>query len=230
FSQMLLEPQYMGGASLNKKQEKAVTSIISNVSLLERLIEDVLDTYKIDLNRLKINKINTSIEQLIKRNLINFVYLAHEKGIVIEADIKTKKSTRVHCDVNRIDQVFGNLINNSIDFVPSKNGKITLRAEYSEESNFKDVNDTKYVTFTVEDNGYGIQNDKIDSLFKKFYQIDTSITRKHGGTGLGLVICKGIIEAHGGRIWFDKNYTKGAAVKFTLPIVEEATNTPTSIA
>ncbi|MGN6822681.1 MAG: sensor histidine kinase [Candidatus Nitrosocosmicus sp.] len=230
FSQMLLEPQYMGGASLNKKQEKAVTSIISNVSLLERLIEDVLDTYKIDLNRLKINKINTSIEQLIKRNLINFVYLAHEKGIVIEADIKTKKSTRVHCDVNRIDQVFGNLINNSIDFVPSKNGKITLRAEYSEESNFKDVNDTKYVTFTVEDNGYGIPHDKIDSLFKKFYQIDTSITRKHGGTGLGLVICKGIIEAHGGRIWFDKNYTKGAAVKFTLPIVEEATNTPTSIA
>lgn len=86
------------------------------------------------LNRLKINKISTNIDQLINQNLTNFISLDHEKGIVIEADIKTKKNTLVHCDTNRIDQVFGNLIINSIDFVPSKNGKITLRAEYSDES------------------------------------------------------------------------------------------------
>ena len=57
-----------------------------------------------------------------------------------------------------------------------------------------------------------------DNLFKKFYQIDTSATRKHSGTGLGLVICKGIVETHGGKIWVDKNHKNGFSIKFTLPI------------
>ena len=74
------------------------------------------------------------------------------------------------------------------------------------------------VLFEVEDNGTGIPKDKIDGLFKKFYQLDTTLTRSHGGTGLGLVICKGIIEAHGGEIWIDKEYTGGAMVKFTVPV------------
>jgi signal transduction histidine kinase len=56
-----------------------------------------------------------------------------------------------------------------------------------------------------------------DNLFKKFYQIDTTATRKHGGTGLGLAISRGIVEAHGGRIWLDKTYTTGTSIKFTLP-------------
>lgn len=69
----------------------------------------------------------------------------------------------------------------------------------------------------MEDNGSGIPDEKADNLFRKFYQIDTSATRKHGGTGLGLSICRGIVEAHGGRIWLDKTYTNGAAIRFTLP-------------
>ena len=72
--------------------------------------------------------------------------------------------------------------------------------------------------FTVKDNGRGIPKDKVDNLFKKFYQIDTSATRKHSGTGLGLVICKGIVEAHGGKIWVDKTQKNGFSIKFTLPI------------
>jgi signal transduction histidine kinase len=59
------------------------------------------------------------------------------------------------------------------------------------------------VLFTVEENGIGINPEKADKLFQKFYQIDTGPTRKHAGTGLGLVICRGIIEAHGGKIWID---------------------------
>ncbi|HEY0580087.1 MAG TPA: ATP-binding protein, partial [Candidatus Nitrosocosmicus sp.] len=57
-----------------------------------------------------------------------------------------------------------------------------------------------------------------DNLFKKFYQLDTSPTRKHIGTGLGLVICKGIIESHGGSMWIDKTYTDGVRICFTIPI------------
>ena len=78
------------------------------------------------------------------------------------------------------------------------------------------------VYFQVEDNGIGISSDKVDNLFQKFYQIDTTATRKHGGTGLGLVICKGIIEAHGGKIWIDKSYTNGLRIIFTLPKVDQS--------
>ncbi|HMK58340.1 MAG TPA: ATP-binding protein, partial [Nitrososphaeraceae archaeon] len=73
-------------------------------------------------------------------------------------------------------------------------------------------------TFTVEDNGIGIPADKMDNLFKTFYQVDTTLTRKHGGTGLGLVICKGIVESHGGKLWIDRDYIGGTSIKFTLPI------------
>ncbi len=74
------------------------------------------------------------------------------------------------------------------------------------------------ILFTVEDNGIGIKPEKADKLFQKFYQIDTGPTRKHAGTGLGLVICRGIIEAHGGKIWVDNTCKTGAAIKFTLPV------------
>jgi signal transduction histidine kinase len=85
--------------------------------------------------------------------------------------------------------------------------------EYETNSNLG----ARTVMFSVEDNGIGISHQNADNLFKKFYQIDTSVTRKHGGTGLGLAICKGIVEAHGGKIWIDKNYTAGTAIRFTIP-------------
>lgn len=100
------------------------------------------------------------------------------------------------------------MIKNAIDFVPADTGKIMLRVSKKENQ----------IIFSVKDNGIGIPPNKIDSLFKKFYQIDTSLTRKHGGTGLGLAISKGIVEAHGGEMWVDKEYMGGAKFIFTLPI------------
>lgn len=82
----------------------------------------------------------------------------------------------------------------------------------------QDHDNAGQVVITVEDNGPGIPHDKVKNLFKKFYQIDTSMTRKHGGTGLGLAICKGIVEAHGGTIRVDLEYNNGTSIKFTLPI------------
>jgi signal transduction histidine kinase len=93
--------------------------------------------------------------------------------------------------------------------------KIDLKADIK--ANGTVFCDSKTTLFTVEDNGIGINPEKADKLFQKFYQIDTGPTRKHAGTGLGLVICRGIIEAHGGNIWLDKTYRNGATIKFTLP-------------
>ena len=75
--------------------------------------------------------------------------------------------------------------------------------------------------FHVKDNGVGIPKDKQQNIFKKFYQVDTSHTRKHGGTGLGLVICKGIVNALGGEIWFESDPRKGTEFYFSTPIYGE---------
>ena len=99
---------------------------------------------------------------------------------------------------------FSALIRNSLDFVPKEGGRTTIRAEED------DTERGHKVTFTVEDNGIGIPADKMDNLFKKFYQINTTLPRKLGGTGLRLEIAKRIIESHGGTKWLSKGYTKGA--------------------
>ncbi len=143
--------------------------------------------------------------------------ILEEKQISIITEINTKSI--VYCDQKRIEQVLSNLIKNSIDFVPEKNGKIILIAEETKEIE-KETNKTYYssnIMFTIQDNGPGIPQDKICNLFKKFYQMDTSATRKHTGTGLGLVICKGIIEAHSGRIWIDSNHKDGFKIMFSIP-------------
>ena len=108
-----------------------------------------------------------------------------------------------------------------MDFVEDKVGKITIRVELIENervsnTNKQDHNHADQVVITVEDNGTDIPSDKAKNLFKKFYQIDTTLTRKHGGTELGLAISRGIIEAHGGKKWIALEHTNGTSIKFTL--------------
>jgi signal transduction histidine kinase len=204
YSDMLLRPKIMG--ELNEKQKKAINSISYNVGKLELLISDILDVYKLDMGKLKLSKKAVDVDQLITSNMLEFKPLADEKNTQMVADIQYNGT--VYCDQRRIDQVITNMIKNAIDFVPADTGKIILRVLKKENK----------IIFSVEDNGTGIPQDKIDSLFKKFYQIDTSMTRKHGGTGLGLAISRGIVEAHGGEMWVDKEYTGGAKFIFALPI------------
>lgn len=204
YTDMLLLPKIMG--DLNEKQKKAMNSISYNVGKLELLISDILDVYKLDMGKLMLSKKDVDVNQLITSNILEFKPLADQKNTKIDADIQYNGV--VYCDQRRIDQVITNLIKNAIDFVPADTGKIMLRVSKKENQ----------IIFSVEDNGIGIPPNKIDNLFKKFYQIDTSLTRKHGGTGLGLAISKGIVEEHGGEMWVDKEYMHGAKFIFTLPI------------
>jgi signal transduction histidine kinase len=223
YAGMLLKPKYTG--ELNPKQKKAIESILRNVTTMERLVEDVFDVYKLGMNRLNLSKQEIGVKNLVDTAVSEFQEIIKnqdsKKNIQLNAKLNVSEELKIHCDPQRINQVLGNLIKNSIDFVPADNGIINIKVDnYDNSQNLDRSNSAKEkkIIFTVEDNGPGIPNDKIDSLFRKFYQIDTSLTRKHGGTGLGLVICKGIVESHGGNIWIDKNYKAGASFKFTLPV------------
>jgi signal transduction histidine kinase len=215
YAQMLLRPKFMGGAVLNERQKNAINAMTRNIEKLEALVDDVMDVYKLDMGKIRFSMTNTGITKLINETFSELRPLALNKKIDLVANIQLNGT--VFCDPNRIGQVLSNLIKNSIDFVPDNgSGKIIVKVQ-EEEYNSRD-NDFKMALFTVEDNGIGINPEKADKLFQKFYQIDTGPTRKHAGTGLGLVICKGIIEAHSGKIWVDKAPRTGATIKFTLPV------------
>ena len=192
-------------AGLTEKQIKALKSFERNLDKLDSLVADVLDVYKLDMGKLKFNKAAVPVGDLIKEIAEELGLYMRDKSVQLKMDVRAAGS--VFCDSKRIEQVISNLVKNSVDFIPAKDGRITIRAEEH----------GSQVAIAVEDNGPGIPQDKVSSLFKKFYYIDTSATRKHGGSGLGLSICKGIVDAHGGTIWLDSSYKGGAAIRFTLP-------------
>ena len=208
YIELLLRQKKIG--DLNEKQKKYANIIYRNILKLEVLVNDVLDGYKIDMGKLKVQKNLVNVKVLISSVISDLDSLIGEKQITVIVDLRLVEETTIMCDRRRIEQVFANLIKNAIDFVPPISGKITIIAEL--------VNNNTMVQFSVEDNGTGIPYEKMDKLFHKFYQVDTSLIRKHGGSGLGLAICKGIVEAHGGTIWIDKGYREGAAFRFTIPL------------
>lgn len=207
YSEMLLKTDSLG--VLNAKQKKAMQTIMRSIEKLEALVGDVLDVYKLDMGKLSLSKYDVDIEELIKRTISDQAPIVIEKQIELKSDIRTPKGDTIYCDPKRIEQVLSNLVKNSVDFVPEKDGRIIIRVEL--DSNQRDV------IFSVEDNGIGITAEERHNLFNKFYQVDTRIVRKHGGSGLGLAICRGIVETHDGRIWIDDTYANGAAFRFKIP-------------
>jgi len=212
YSEMLLKTNSLG--VLNAKQRKAMQTIARSIEKLEVLVGDVLDVYKLDIGKLTLSKHGVDVAELINRTISDLTPITVGKQIELKSDIRTAKEDSVFCDPKRIEQVLSNLVKNSVDFVSDRGGRIIIRVEKGQNANSEFI-------FRVEDNGIGITPEERHNLFDKFYQIDTSVTRKHGGTGLGLAICKGIVEAHGGKIWIDDNYTNGAAFKFTTPSSQE---------
>jgi len=191
--------------TLTKDQLDYVGKINSSAVLLERLIGDVLDVQKLDMARMSFNKESFHVDDFLDRLQQDSAHMMKDKGIefVVSDSVKTTLKT----DQLRLRQILENLIRNSVDFVPSKNGKIEVGAK---QENGK-------IIFLVKDNGVGIPKEKQKNIFKKFYQVDTSHTRKHGGTGLGLVISKGIVEGLGGKIWFESEPGKGTTFSFDVP-------------
>jgi len=124
---------------------------------------------------------------------------------------------RVLADGDRILKVLHELLTNAIKFSPQET-EIRLSAKSLEPANATAVAGASEVCFVVEDQGRGIAPDKLEKIFDKFHQGDASDTRSRGGTGLGLALCRSIIEQHSGRIWAESAKDKGSRFLFTLPM------------
>jgi len=192
------------GDVLDSDQLHSIKEIEDNAKRLKVLIGDVLDAQKLDMNQMIFAKSKISTDEFMKNVSENVSFMMNNKNI--DFVNKTEKYSII-TDKNRLAQVMHNLISNAVDFVPNKNGKIEIGTKKEDSE----------IIFYVKDNGIGISKDKQDELFRKFYQVDTSAKRQHGGTGLGLVICKGIVEGLGGKIWVESDLGQGTTVCFSLP-------------
>jgi len=190
---------------LTKKQVEAITEIHDNAAKLDQLMVDIVDVQKLNSNTMEIKKEEFHVGDLINQVIELCKPMMEDKKIEFVDSSSSKKT--ISSDKALLTKVFFNLVQNAVDFVPTNQGRIEVGAK--EEGNS--------IVFHVKDNGIGIMEKKKDFVFKKFYQVDISFKRKYGGSGFGLVICKGIVENLGGKIWFDTKEGEGTTFYFSIP-------------
>ena len=203
YCDMLKEPGLLG--NLNPVQLNSVNRISQSSRRLGRLIEEILEAQRLGMGNMKFDKHEFDVAKLMTEIYDDYIQFMKEKQIKIIN--YTEEKLTLKSDRNRIRQVIDNMVFNSTDFMPEKNGEISIGAVRVEDE----------IVFHVKDNGIGIPQDELDKIFAKFYQVDTSHTRKHSGTGLGLSICKGIVEGLGGKIWVESELGKGTSFYFSIP-------------
>jgi PAS domain S-box-containing protein len=194
---------------LTDVQKERLSIMQSSTEYLLKLVTDLLDAQKIELGQLKLTKDAHNLSEIINKTIEKMSGEITKRSMLIEKNIQNDLFCL--CDPIRIEQVLTNLLVNAMKFSLDGSGKILVKL-YSESDHGR---------ILVKDNGIGIISDKLEKIFVKFYQIDSSSTREYGGTGLGLSVCKGLIESHGGKIWAESEGTnKGAEIHILLPLIK----------
>jgi signal transduction histidine kinase len=199
----MLQQEYFG--KLTDKQKESLGVIIRNAERLNKIIEDFLEVSRIEAARLKFVFKQTNLSEIIKETVDFMNGFAQQKNITLMN--KSGQLPTIDVDPDRISQVLRNLVHNAIKFSP-KDSCIELDAQLQKD----------YIEFTVKDRGVGLEADDQIRVFEPFYQVQGSLSRNCGGTGLGLTICRGIIEAQKGKIWIESKPGAGSTFHFTVPL------------
>jgi signal transduction histidine kinase len=190
----------------SEQQAKLLAIATANSERLLVLINDILDFSKLESSSLPMTLERQRLEPVLEQAVHAMGTLLDERRIVLDVELPSALPD-LHIDAGRVSQVLTNLLSNAIKFSP-EGGTIRVAAEMREGA----------IRVSVTDHGDGIAPQNLPKLFRKFSQIDTSSTRSTGGAGLGLVICKGIVEQHGGRIGVESVPGEGSTFHFTLPL------------
>lgn len=186
-------------------QKQFLQNIISESDRLNRLIDNILDLERFETGRQSLYMASHNMSDTIENTLSSLDQLIKNKKI--EVIFNRDNDAVLQYDADRIHQVLTNLISNSIKFCISGKGIITIKIE----------DHVDHFEISITDNGKGIESVDLERIFDKFYQSDNQNIKKPAGNGLGLAICKQIIEHHQGRIWAAHNENEGASFTFTLP-------------
>ncbi|SLM31980.1 Multi-sensor hybrid histidine kinase [Desulfamplus magnetovallimortis] len=198
---------------LSEKQRDYISKIDSSAHILLKIINDILDFSKIESGKLDVESIEFNLEEFLD-NLSGIISLkAEEKGLDLLFDISDDVHPGLIGDPHRLNQVLINLVSNSIKF--TEKGQVILKVNKSLEQP-EDLSKQR-IDFSIIDTGIGMTQEQMGNLFQSFTQADSSITRKYGGTGLGLNISKNLIEMMGGSISVQSEEGKGSTFQFSLP-------------
>jgi signal transduction histidine kinase len=193
----------------NEYQEQ-VDAIIRNASRLKEIIESLssVDNYQTGGASLRSRKV--SVKRIIEDVSASFRDMAVQKAITLKMDVKRDQDLLVDADGSKIAIVLSNLVKNALTFT-NHGGYVNIRGEL----------DANFIKVTVQDNGVGIPPQDLPHIFERFYQVESHLTRKHGGMGLGLSVAKVMIEMHGGRIWAESDEGGGSTFIFLLPLEQK---------
>lgn len=211
--------------------EKFVSMGKRNAIRLSGIINDLLDISKIEAGKMDFKFELIHIEPVIEYVKNNLTEVAREKNLTIKYE-PSGESVEVYADSNRLEQVLTNLVSNAIKFSPNA-GEIEitshvinareLQYDHCFEEDIKNLQG-KYLQVCVEDHGIGIERKDLNHVFDKFAQIENSLSRQVGGSGLGLPIARQLMESHNGAIWCDSEINKGSRFYFVIPIANDKSN------
>jgi len=194
-----------------QRGQRMLDIAVQNTDRLIRLINDILDIERIESGKVAMEPGPVNAAELVQGAAEVMLPMAERAGVELYV---WAEPLQLVADADRILQVLTNLVSNAVKFSPAGT-QVQLTVEPDGED----------ALFSVADQGRGIPPDRLESIFERFQQVDSSDSRQKGGTGLGLAICRSIVGQHGGRIWAESTPGKGSVFNFTLPLpaaVEEA--------
>jgi signal transduction histidine kinase/CheY-like chemotaxis protein len=205
FSENILEAPESYGETVPPTLLADLAVIHRNAQHLSHLIDDVLDLSQIDTNQMALSKEWVSVKDVIQDAVIAVRPLYQSKGLFLDAEVQAGLPF-LFCDRTRIREVLLNLLSNAGRF--TEQGGVRVQAGEDKGTG---------ILFSVADSGPGITEENIQKLFQPFQQLDGSIRRRFGGTGLGLTISKRFVELHDGKIWIESQIGKGSTFLFSIP-------------
>jgi signal transduction histidine kinase len=204
FSELL--KQGLAG-ELNEKQKHYVNNIHTSSQFLLTLVNDILDLSKIEAGKIELAPEKMSVPLTVNET----ISLLKENAIKHKVLLKTEFDPElefIEADKQRFKQILFNLLSNALKFSKEEGGTATMITK----------KEGDMAKISVSDSGIGIKEENFGRLFRKFEQFDSKIVKKYGGTGLGLVISKYLVEMQGGKIWAESRYGEGSTFTFLLPI------------
>ncbi|ENH6340307.1 response regulator [Burkholderia vietnamiensis] len=197
--------------ALDASQQSRVRTLRASAEGLLAIVSDILDFSKIEAGAMSVESIEFELITVIEQQLAAFAPIAKAKGLPLFVEIDASVEQRMRGDPTRLAQVLGNLLSNAIKF--TSEGHIAARVAV-----WPDARGVPEVELSVEDTGIGIEPTQRARLFKPFSQVDASITRRYGGTGLGLALCDRLVTAMGGTLSVDSTPQVGSVFSVHLPL------------
>ena len=198
--------------TLSEEHRESMDAIIRNATRLKEIIENLTSVGNYEAGVARVRQQSISIPGIVEDVVASFQDMAASKNISLQTDIR-EKDLRVAGDANKITVALSNLVRNAITFT-NEGGQVLVIVESIPD----------HAQISVKDNGIGIPASDLGFVFERFFQVESHLTRRHTGLGLGLSVAKTMVELHGGRIWVESIEGKGSTFTILLPVHPPQTN------